>query len=143
MSIQEGYGSNNKRSVSLDTQDMLDNKIDKLTSMMSKLLTQGTNQNRPFKPRISQGRKRGQGRNNYFVRGRQWHRFRLNSSDRYRRSNYRDRPQYRQNYRNMSQNGQNYRGGNVRSGNYRGAQNYRGQAFIREYRGNYGIIFLL
>ena len=55
MSIQEGYG-NNKRTVSFDTQNMLHNKIDKLTSMMSKLLTQGSNQNRPFKPKIYQGR---------------------------------------------------------------------------------------
>ena len=45
MSIQEVYG-NNKRTVSFDTQYMIDNKVDKLTSMMSKLSTQGSNQNR-------------------------------------------------------------------------------------------------
>ena len=64
MSTRDGYSNNNKRTVSFDTQDMLDNKIDKLTSMISKLSTQGSNQNRPFKPKIYQGRKRGQGRNN-------------------------------------------------------------------------------
>ena len=42
MSIQEGYG-NNKRTASFDMQDMLDNQIDKLTSMMIKLLVHGSN----------------------------------------------------------------------------------------------------
>ena len=55
MNIQEGSG-NNKKIVSFDMQDMLDNKIDKLTSMMSKFSTQGSNQNRPFKPKIYQER---------------------------------------------------------------------------------------
>ena len=77
--------------------------------MISKLSTQGSNQNRPFKPKIYQWRKRGQGRNNYNESGRQWERFRSSSTDRYRRSNYRDRPQYGQNYRERSQYGQNYR----------------------------------
>ena len=88
--MQEGY-SNNKRTVSFDTQDILDNKIEKLTSMMSKLSTQGSNQNILFKPKIYQGRKRGQGRNNYEI-DRQLDMFRSSSSDRYRRSNYRIRP---------------------------------------------------
>ena len=74
MSIQYGYGDN-KRTVTFDMQDMLDNKIDKLTSMISKLSTQGSNQNRPFKHKIYQGKKRGQGRNNYYIRGKQWDRF--------------------------------------------------------------------
>ena len=37
ISIQEGYGNNNKITMSFDTQDILDTKIDKLTSMMSKI----------------------------------------------------------------------------------------------------------
>ena len=61
---------------------MLDNKKDKLTSMISELSTQGSNQNRPFKPTIYQGRRRGQGRNNNYDRGSQWDKYRLNSSDR-------------------------------------------------------------
>ena len=48
MSKKEGY-SNNKRIMSFDTKDMLDNKIDKLTPLISKLSSQGSNQNRPFK----------------------------------------------------------------------------------------------
>ena len=39
-------------------QDRLDNKIDKLISMMSKLPTQGNNQNKQFKPKIHQGKRR-------------------------------------------------------------------------------------
>ena len=135
MSIQEGY-NNNKRSVSFDTQDMSDIKIDKLTSMISKLSTQGSNQNIPFKPRFIKDKRRGQGINNYYDRGRQWVRLRSSSSDRYRRSNYRNRPQYGQNYRERSY-FQNYREGNFKRGTYRGVENYRGQIFRREYRGNY------
>ena len=60
--IQEGYNSN-KKVVSFNTQDRLDDKIDKLTSMISKLTAQGSNQNRPFKPKSYQGNRRGQTRN--------------------------------------------------------------------------------
>ena len=91
---------------------------------MSKLSVQSSNQNRPFKPNTYQGRRRGQGRNNYYDRGRQWGRFQSHSSDRYRRSNYRDRPKYGQNYRERSQYGQKYTGENLRRGHFRGAQNY-------------------
>ena len=77
--------NNNKRTVSFDTHSMLDNKIDILTSMMNKLSTQDSSQNRPFKSKIYQGRKRGQCQNKYYDRDRQWDRFRLSSSDRYRR----------------------------------------------------------
>ena len=93
MSIQEGYGNNKRTLLSFDTQAMLDNKVDKLTSMMSKLSAQGRNQNKLFKPKMSQGGKRGQGGNNYYDRGRKWDRFGSSSSDRYRRPNYRYRLQ--------------------------------------------------
>ena len=56
MSIQEGVANNNNSNVSCDTQDMLDNKIDKLISMMSKLPTESSNQNRLLKPKILRGR---------------------------------------------------------------------------------------
>ena len=36
---------------------MLDNTIDKLTSMVNKLSTEGRNQNIPFKPKIYQGKR--------------------------------------------------------------------------------------
>ena len=137
MSIWEGY-SKNKRSLSFDTQNILHNKTDQLISILNKLSTQGSNQNRPFKAKIYQGRKRGQGRNNYYNICRQWVRFRSSSSDRHKRSNYRDRPQYGQNYREKSQYGQNYKGGKLRKGNKRGAKNYGEQTFRREYIGNYG-----
>ena len=75
MSNQECY-CNNKRTVSVDTQNMLDNRIDKLTSMMNKLPIQGSNQNRSFKPKIDQERRRGQDRYNYYDRARQWDRYR-------------------------------------------------------------------
>ena len=51
MKIWEGYNSNKKR-VLFDTQTSLNDKIDKLASMMSKLSTQGGNQNKTFKPKI-------------------------------------------------------------------------------------------
>ena len=64
MNIHKGYNGN-KKVVPFDTQDTLDDKIDKLTSMMSKLTAQGTSQDRPFKPKIYQGKGRGQTRNYY------------------------------------------------------------------------------
>ena len=39
-----------------NTWDKLDDKIDKLISMMSKLTAQGNSQNRPFKPKIYKGK---------------------------------------------------------------------------------------
>ena len=64
MNITEDY-NDSKKTVSFDTQNNLDDKIDKLTSMMSKMSTQGSNQIRPFKPKIYQGKMTGQGRINY------------------------------------------------------------------------------
>ena len=58
MNIRDGY--NSKKVVTFDMQDRLDNKIDKLTSLMIKLTAQGNNQNKPFKPKIYQGKRRGQ-----------------------------------------------------------------------------------
>ena len=58
MSIQEGY-SNNKWAMPFDSLYMLDHKIDKLTPRMTKLSTQGSNQNRPFKHKIYQGKRKG------------------------------------------------------------------------------------
>ena len=62
MKISEGYHYTNKKSASFNTQDRLDNKIDKLTSMMSKLITQGKTQQQDtqFKPPIYQRKRRGQ-----------------------------------------------------------------------------------
>ena len=54
------------------------------------MLTQGNypkekEQSRQFKPKIYQGRKIGQGRNNYYDRGKQQDMFRLSNNDRGRR----------------------------------------------------------
>ena len=80
--------------------DKLDNKLDKKTSMMSKLTAQHNSQNRPFKPKIYQGKKRGQSRN-YYDQERYQNRYRSKSRD--RRMSYRGRTQYGQSYRGRSQ----------------------------------------
>ena len=61
MNIRGGY--NSERVVTFNTKDRLDDKIDKLTSMISKLTAQGNNQNKQFKPKIYQGKRKGQTRN--------------------------------------------------------------------------------
>ena len=64
--------------------------------MMSKLAAQGNNQNKQFKPKVYQGRRRGQMRN-YYDLGKYQNRYRLNSGD--KRISSRSRVQYGQNYR--------------------------------------------
>ena len=59
MSVKDSY---NKR-VTLDIQDGLENKIDKLTAMMGKLVSRDSEVNRPFKPQIYQSKRWGQSRN--------------------------------------------------------------------------------
>ena len=61
MNVRNGY--NSKKVVTFDMQDRLDDKIDKLTSMIRKLTAQGSNQNKLFKPEIYQGKRRGKTRN--------------------------------------------------------------------------------
>ena len=46
-------------------QNSLDDKIDKLTLMVSKVTAQDNNQNKQFKPKIYQSKWRGQSRNYY------------------------------------------------------------------------------
>ena len=92
MSIRDGY--NSKKVVTFDMQDRLDNKIDKLTCMMSKLTARVYKQNKPFKPKIYQGKRRGQTRN-YYDQGNYQNGYRSNSGD--RRMPYRGRAQYGQN----------------------------------------------
>ena len=52
------HGDNSKIVVTFDGQDRLYNKLDKITSMMSKLTAQGSNQNRLFKPKFTKAKKR-------------------------------------------------------------------------------------
>ena len=49
MKLKDGY---NSKKVTFDMQDRLDDKIAKLTSIMSKLTAQGDNQNKQFKPKM-------------------------------------------------------------------------------------------
>ena len=78
MNIRSGY--NNKKVVTFDTQDRLDDKIDKLLSMISKLKAQGYNQNKQFKPKIYQTKRRGQ-TGNYYNPGNYWNRHISNSGN--------------------------------------------------------------
>ena len=56
MSIKEGFG----KKVTFDTPDSIEQKIDKLTVMMGKLVTEDKGQNRQFKPHMYQSN-RGRG----------------------------------------------------------------------------------
>ena len=62
MNIKDGYNSKN---FTFDIQDSLDEKIDRLTSMMSKLTAQDNDQGKQFKPKIYQSKRTGQTRNFY------------------------------------------------------------------------------
>ena len=62
MSIKEGFG----KKVTFDTTDSIEQKIDKLTVMMGKLVMGDKGQNRQFKPQVYQSnRGRGQTRCNH------------------------------------------------------------------------------
>ena len=63
MSIKDSY--NNNKKVTFNMQDGLEDKIDRLTAMMSQLTTKDGCLNKQFKPKIYQGRGRGQSRNFY------------------------------------------------------------------------------
>ena len=105
------YGYTNKK-ITYDTKDGLEEWIDRCMTMMSKLTTQGDGQDKQFKPRIYQGKRRGQMRNFYnrctYDQRNYQNRFRSDSRDRrislnhriQYGQNYRDRPRYEQNYRN-------------------------------------------
>ena len=62
MSIKEGFG----KKITFHMTDSTEQKIDKLTVMMSKLVVEDEGQNRPFKPWVyHSNRGRGQTRGNY------------------------------------------------------------------------------
>ena len=128
MKIRDGY--NSKKVFTFDTQDGLNDNIDKLTSMVSKLTAQNNNQ---FKPKIYQSIRRGRMRN-YYDQGNYQNRYRSNSGD--MRISSRGSAQYRQNYKGRSQYVNNYRN-DFRRQNFRGMQTYRGPNFRGGYRGNY------
>ena len=108
MNIKDGYHS---KKVTFDMYDRLDDKIDQLTLMMSKLKAQGNHQNRQFKPQIYQSKQRGQLRNYY-------------DQNNYDQSNYQNRCRSNSgdrstSFRGTGQHGQNYRGGSQYVNNYR------------------------
>ena len=131
MSIKDSY--NNKK-VTFDTKEGLEDKIDRLTVMMSKLATNKEGTNKQLKPYIYQSKRRGQTRN-FYDRPNYQNRYRSNIGD--RRIQFSDRIQYEENYRGGPRYGQIYRNDYGR-GNYRGnmkmyqRQNFRGQQVIEE-----------
>ena len=139
MSIKDSYS----KKVTFNTQDSLEDKIDRLTVMMSKLTANNDGLNKQVKPKIFQSKRRGQMRNfygrcNYNQRNYQ-NRYSSNSRDRrisfggeYRVDKMIGRPRYEQNYRNDSRR-ETFRG-NVKS--YQN-QNVRRQIYRGGYRGNY------
>ena len=62
MNITDGYVSKN---VTFDTQDGLEEKIDRLISILSKLTTQDERKNKQLNPKMYQGKGRGQTRKFY------------------------------------------------------------------------------
>ena len=62
MNIKDSY---NNEKVTFNMQDGLEDKRDRLTLMMRQLMTKGKGLNEQFKPKIYQGRGRGQSRNFY------------------------------------------------------------------------------
>ena len=120
------------KKVTFDRQDGLEERIHRLTSMMSKFTTQDDSQNKQFKPKIYQGKRRGQTRNFYSRHDQRnyQNRYRINSGD--RRISFSGRIQYGENYTDSPRHHQNYRNdfrrGNFR-GNLRSNQNYRGQNY--------------
>ena len=101
MSIKDGCS----KKITFDTLIRLEDKIDKLTAMMSKLAARDNGNNRQFKPQIYQSKRRGQIRIFYdshnYDRGNDQNRYRSNSRDRRIQfsGQHRGRPRYEQNYR--------------------------------------------
>ena len=124
MSVKDGLS----KRVTFNATDDLEQKIDRLTVMMGKLVTEDEGQSKPFKPQVYQPYKgRNQNRGNY--------------QGSFRNNNvYRGHPTYNQNFRGRARDSFNYRGnygynmrGNQRyrnNNNYR-RNGYRGQDYDR------------
>ena len=129
MNIKDGYIS---KEVTFNTQDSLDEKLDRLMSMKGKLTVQDIDQTKQFKPKIYQSKRREQTRNFYDENygQRNYNRYRSNSGD--KRILFSGRIQYGQNNRDIPRCNQNYRG-NFRGGKFRGNwqsnQNYRNEHY--------------
>ena len=68
-----------KRTVSFDNHNVLDAKRNNLTALMSKLTTKNKNKAKLFMAKIYKGKRRDQGRSNYYGRGQKQLRNRSNS----------------------------------------------------------------
>ena len=156
MSVKDSYVS---KKFILNTQDNLEEKIDRLMTMMNKLTAQDDDQNKQFKPKIYQCKRRGQTMNFYDRCDRNYpNGYRSDSRDRrisfsdrtQCRQHYTDRPRYEQRCRdnfirgnfkgnlrpNQMYSRQNYRGGYRR--NYRNENYERGRSRERQYAENTG-----
>ena len=109
----------NQKAMLFDNPNDLDTKIDKITEMVTKLTTHIIRA-KPFKLNIHPGKRRGQSRTNYYEIGRQQNRNR-SIVDRFRRSPYKDKPQFWKNFRRI------FKGGNLR--------NFRNNRFDRSRSG--------
>ena len=82
MNVKDNY---NKR-VSFNTQGRLEDKIDELAAVMSKLVARDSRVSRPFKPQVFQSKHRGKGGNFYdscnYARGNYQNKYKPNSGDR-------------------------------------------------------------
>ena len=98
MSVRDGH---NKR-VTFDATNDIEQKIDKLMTMMGKLVTEDKGQSKPFKPQIYQS----------------------NRGRRQNRGSYQDRFRYNNTYRGHSAYNQNFRGRTRYNFNNRGSYGY-------------------
>ena len=99
MNMKDGYIS---KKVTLDTLGSLDEKMYRITSMMSKLTAQNDDQIKQCKPKIYQSKRRGQTRNFYdcsYGQRNYQNRYRSNNGD--RKISFSGRIQYGQNKRQI------------------------------------------
>ena len=102
MSMRDSQG----KKVSFNTQDHLEQKIDKLTVMMGKLVTEDEGHSKPFRPQICQpSRGKNQNKGNFRCR------FRNNACRGCVSYNQNFRGRYRGNFNNRGSYGYNTRGG--------------------------------
>ena len=132
MSIQDGYVC---KKVTINTQDGLEEKVDRLMTMISKLTAQDNEQNKQFKCEIFQTKRTGQKRNFYDRHDRNYqNRYRSNGRD--NRISFSGRMPCGQDYKNRPRYDQKYRN-DFRRGDFRPNQIYRGQKYKGEYKRNF------
>ena len=131
MSKKDNYNNNR---VTYDMHDGLEEKLDRLTGMISKLTANDDGINKQFKPKIFQSKRTGLTRNLYDKHNcdqRNYHN-RYISSIVDRRISFSGRIQYGQNYRGRPRYEQSY-SNDVRRGNLRGnVRMYQNQNFRRQ-----------